>query len=638
MLLLTAELGARVATWALARRALAAHPTIAQRVRGGGPRLTPEVLLDLPEAFPAPIHRPDAAPGTGPEWSTFGALDASAFRTPPRAELPAPGVVRIAFVGGSTTFDGYPEEVGHVLEAALGAGRVEIVNLGVPASHSGTNLLLMRRFLPRWAPHLVVLYDGFNDLVYYRARAQVLYALVTHQERAMAGPLGGEPASVGLLGLVRRATDRPLREDHWLGSSVFDEPRVNQIEMAHLAWSLGAELFVTTFARPADPTLPADELAFYAADLRFLWPMLGTPEKYAADLDRYNRELAGSARALGVTVIDLAARLGGGREHFRDNCHRTEVGDRLHAELTASALRPRVEALLAQGAPRPIPRIPSASAPRPVPPSGLPTAHARDGRCESAPCPPGACFVPAGPATWGYPPAVLDRALADALAEYGVGAPNWYEDDGPPNTVELSAFCIDRDEAQGAEHAACVAAGRCPPAEARAGAPAVLRTAIEAEAYCGSRGGRLPTDAEWEAAARGGDARLMPWGDAPWTGKEANFRGRLDGHEGAAPPASFPAGGGPYGLRDAAGNLWEWVLDCFATSARRDTPSGSRDPLVSGLRPCRRVLRGGGYTALGSFLERRTPDGFGDVVPESRGVRCAYDFGTRHQVVPLGHR
>ncbi len=80
-----------------------------------------------------------------------------------------------------------------------------------------------------------------------------------------------------------------------------------------------------------------------------------------------------------------------------------------------------------------------------------------------------------------------------------------------------------------------------------------------------------------------------------------------------------------------AGNVWEWVGDCFENSIRRLVPAGTRDPLAKEKPGCRRFLRGGSWQSFGGILERRTAEGMFDIDVVGRGVRCVYDFGTQHK-------
>ena len=148
--------------------------------------------------------------------------------------------------------------------------------------------------------------------------------------------------------------------------------------------------------------------------------------------------------------------------------------------------------------------------------------------------------------------------------------------------------------------------------------PVVQVSAHDAAAFCAWRGLRLPSEAEWEFAARGTDGRRFPWGnDPPQAGAAApaNF-GTVpccaadagDGYLRTAPVGSYPAGASPYGIQDMAGNVWEWTSDPFP-----DNPDFV-------------ALRGGGwgnnpYCLRVSYRHGNPPDIGLDMV----GFRCAAD-------------
>ena len=156
--------------------------------------------------------------------------------------------------------------------------------------------------------------------------------------------------------------------------------------------------------------------------------------------------------------------------------------------------------------------------------------------------------------------------------------------------------------------------------------PVIYVSAIEAEAYCkwlSQREGRkyrLPTEAEWEYAARGGETRMFPWGDGNITSQLANFADVRtafawrdpsvdDGFAETAPIGSFPRGASPFGMEDMAGNVFEWCIDSFEPykgkectnpkvqklSANRVYRGGSWRSRISSLRCCSRNSNMPGY-------------------------------------------
>ncbi|MEM9191381.1 MAG: SUMF1/EgtB/PvdO family nonheme iron enzyme [Myxococcota bacterium] len=222
----------------------------------------------------------------------------------------------------------------------------------------------------------------------------------------------------------------------------------------------------------------------------------------------------------------------------------------------------------------------------------------------------------------------------------------------PQVRVYVSRFGIDRTEVTWAAYRRCVLANRCPPPffseghdppasggdapdpswrETRLALddhPVVGVTWGEAQRFCEFVGGRLPTEAEWERAARGSDSRTFPWGRY-YNPRLANhgdgaFRPDLaDGFRYAAPVGSYPDAVSPYGLLDMAGNAFEWTSDRFAEDAYsaegRVDPEG---PVTGGYR----VIRGGSwqFPPFALRVSHRAYLGEGEHRADV-GFRCAYE-------------
>jgi formylglycine-generating enzyme required for sulfatase activity len=232
--------------------------------------------------------------------------------------------------------------------------------------------------------------------------------------------------------------------------------------------------------------------------------------------------------------------------------------------------------------------------------------------------------VPAGPFTMGNDP--------------GTGN----VDEQPAHRPLLDRFAIDRTEVTNRRYRACVAHGPCTPPARRdsktrrdyyrdptfADHPVVNVDWYQAETFCRWVGGRLPTEAEWEKAARGHrDRRQYPWGDKKPDCSLANFGGP-DGCTGDTDRVGArPAGKSPYGALDMAGNVWEWVADWYDSSYyKRADPRNPRGPRWGAFR----VMRGGCYDTAPEGLRvscrnHDLPSGRGPNV----GFRCAYGYGDR---------
>jgi sulfatase modifying factor 1 len=201
-------------------------------------------------------------------------------------------------------------------------------------------------------------------------------------------------------------------------------------------------------------------------------------------------------------------------------------------------------------------------------------------------------------------------------------------DEQPRRTVVLSAFSIDQDEVTRAEYLRCVRAGACKPAtggerpdEAVSRVPVTHVSWFDADAYCRFVGKRLPSEAEWERAARGSDGRVFPWGNEPDCAR-ANW-GNYDG-EGACPRnPGRPVEVGRYGgeIHDLAGNVWEWVADWYDPAYYRRAPSTNPPGPRRGER---RVVRGGACCSMFGLPRASNRLAFPpDYRDDDLGFRCA---------------
>jgi iron(II)-dependent oxidoreductase len=204
------------------------------------------------------------------------------------------------------------------------------------------------------------------------------------------------------------------------------------------------------------------------------------------------------------------------------------------------------------------------------------------------------------------------------------------EDDGresnrPQRQVYLDAFAIDRTEVTNTSFAKFVEEADYQPAgwtadvlAEHAAEPATGILWREADAYCRWAGLRLPTEAEWEKAARGTDGRFFPWGN-DWDKNRANTS--TSGQGGPVPVGSFPTGASPYGVLDMAGNAAEWVADYFDFGYYRQAPNhnprGPDKVMDHG-------LRGGSWASAPEDIQTFMRDSSHSVRPNPRvGFRCA---------------
>jgi len=199
----------------------------------------------------------------------------------------------------------------------------------------------------------------------------------------------------------------------------------------------------------------------------------------------------------------------------------------------------------------------------------------------------------------------------------------------PAHEVALDAYWIDETEVTNSMYSLCLETGECAaPSEGRsytreryyldpatADFPVLYVDWEDARRYCAWAERSLPTEAQWEKAARGTDGRVYPWGDQPPSDEFLN-NFNVTFLEDTVRVGSFPKGASPYGALDMTGNVWEWTADILA-------PYAGGDPAALDYDQGYRVLRGGSFvdaadatTRYGNYPELRMHD---------IGFRCALE-------------
>jgi ribose/xylose/arabinose/galactoside ABC-type transport system permease subunit/formylglycine-generating enzyme required for sulfatase activity len=225
-------------------------------------------------------------------------------------------------------------------------------------------------------------------------------------------------------------------------------------------------------------------------------------------------------------------------------------------------------------------------------------------------------------------PPVTDIMIDIPAGPFTMGNNAGAEDEAPAHQADLSAFEIDRFEVTNADFANFVAAtdyqtdaekeGRSRnwrmAAQGKDNHPVVYVSWNDAVAYCRWLGKRLPTEAEWEKAARGTDERIYPWGNE-WDPSKANVKDT--GLRGTAVVGSFGAGVSPYGVEDIAGNVWEWTADWYEAYPGSDYQSPYYGQQF-------RVLRGGGWFETAEWVRTTARNANTEIAAsDDVGFRCA---------------
>jgi formylglycine-generating enzyme required for sulfatase activity len=269
---------------------------------------------------------------------------------------------------------------------------------------------------------------------------------------------------------------------------------------------------------------------------------------------------------------------------------------------------------------------------------------------DPGPCGEGWVHIPAGP---------FEMGVDEYDSRFYLHAP---QGTYPKVIVQMSDYCIQHTEVSVASYRECVDASACEePAQVTEGLgecnyalvpsdredhPVTCMTWEQARTYCRDwEGGDLPSEAQWEKAARGDsmDGRILPWGDAPVSCTRANYdeNGPYNDDTGEGSgygcfhqyyPSTWPVGylrttkgDSPYGVKDMAGNVAEVTLDCFdKTFYARCVEQGCVDPVDVEFEGCWHSARGGTTATEGSHLQTISRGGPGsDEFGTSIGFRCA---------------
>lgn len=211
----------------------------------------------------------------------------------------------------------------------------------------------------------------------------------------------------------------------------------------------------------------------------------------------------------------------------------------------------------------------------------------------------------------------------------------WYGE-FPEHEVYLKSYMIAKTEVTNAMYRQCVYESHCiPPMDLSSATkkdyyentayntfPVIHVTWEQAKRFCEWRGQRLPTEAEWEKAARGEKANLFPWGDIPPSCALANSQGCPSND--TVSVGSFPAGASPYGVLDMAGNVSEWVMDWMDETYYQNSPHDNPTGPESG---SDHIIRGGGWDDPIREQRSTARGGFNpDIHHQSTGFRCAMDI------------
>lgn len=253
-------------------------------------------------------------------------------------------------------------------------------------------------------------------------------------------------------------------------------------------------------------------------------------------------------------------------------------------------------------------------------PENLVTISAKDGMTQ--------LFIPAGTVYMGGLDVMRDN------------------DEIPAHKVKLNAFWVDQVEVTNGMYNLCVQAGTCRPPANRSSDnrfdyfgnpefqdyPVVHVSWVDANVYCQWTGRRLPTEAEWERAARGDDMRSFPWGNEPPNAKNSNTGNSVGD---TTRVGSYADGASAFGALDMAGNVWEWVADYYKANYYQSSPDENPKGPENSNGTNFRVIRGGSFQD--TILSLRVPNRGYEVGPDPYALPPNEDY-YGHSSAKIGFR
>lgn len=233
---------------------------------------------------------------------------------------------------------------------------------------------------------------------------------------------------------------------------------------------------------------------------------------------------------------------------------------------------------------------------------------------------------------------IMGSEAQDAQTECNNSSSNpeyycWFEDEKPPHTVSLDEYYIDTFEVSNALYGSCVEEGACEQpiqtdSETRedyfgnaeyANYPVIYVTWEMANTYCEWRGASLPTEAQWEKAAKGVENQTYAWGEES-SCERGNFLNCIGD---TTPVGNYVSGMSPYGLYDMSGNIWEWVADWYDSDYYANSPSSNPQGPSASISN-KQIARGGAWQDPDYLIRTSYRNEFElEKAENSIGFRCA---------------